>query len=71
MPGRRPMTVSPLWLQGSILTFIVGFGFLTFSAVRIYSGPTLAGDVFLTEGTLSSSATCTRRHGPDLQLTLL
>ena len=33
---RRPMTVSPLWIQGSILTFIVGFGFLGFSALRIY-----------------------------------
>jgi len=29
------MTVSPLWLQGSILTFVIGFGFLTFSAIRI------------------------------------
>ncbi len=36
MTGRRPMTVSPLWLQGSILTFIVGFSFLSFSALRIY-----------------------------------
>ena len=30
------MTVSPLWLQGSILTFIIGFSLLTFSAIRIY-----------------------------------
>jgi nitric oxide reductase subunit B len=30
------MTVSPLWLQGSILTFIFGFSVLAFSAVRIY-----------------------------------
>ncbi len=36
MSNRRPMTVSPLWLQGSILTFIIGFGFLSFSALRIY-----------------------------------
>ena len=36
MTSRRPMTVSSLWLQGSILTFIVGFAILTFSAVRIY-----------------------------------
>src|SRR5262245_28688419 len=34
--SRRPMTVSPLWLQGSILTFIVGFSVLAFSAIRIY-----------------------------------
>ncbi len=36
MPERRPMIVSPLWLQGSILTFIIGFSILTFSAIRIY-----------------------------------
>src|SRR5215469_7354303 len=36
MNRRRPMTVSPLWLQGSILTFIVGFSLLIFSAMRIY-----------------------------------
>ncbi len=36
MSNRRPMTVSPLWLQGSILTFIIGFAFLSFSALRIY-----------------------------------
>ena len=30
------MTVSPLWLQGSILTFIIGFSLLAFSAIRIY-----------------------------------
>src|SRR5262245_22368138 len=36
MHNRRPMSVSPLWLQGSILTFVIGFAFLSFSAVRIY-----------------------------------
>jgi nitric oxide reductase subunit B len=36
MTSRRPMTVSPRWLQGSILTFIIGFSLLTFSAIRIY-----------------------------------
>src|SRR4051812_49803176 len=36
MSSRRPMTVSPLWLQGAILTFVVGFSVLTFSAIRIY-----------------------------------
>ena len=30
------MTVSPLWLQGSVLTFLFGFAILAFSAVRIY-----------------------------------
>ncbi len=36
MTSRRALTVSPLWVQGSILTFIIGFSFLTFSALRIY-----------------------------------
>ena len=36
MTSHRPMTVSPLWLQGSILTFIIGFSVLAFSAIRIY-----------------------------------
>ena len=36
MTSRRPMTVSPLWLQGSILTFVFGFSILAFSAIRIY-----------------------------------
>jgi len=36
MNRRRPMTISPLWLQGSLLTFIVGFSILTFSAIRTY-----------------------------------
>jgi nitric oxide reductase subunit B len=36
MTDRRPMMVSPLWLQGSILTFVIGFSLLSFSAIRIY-----------------------------------
>ena len=36
MSSRRPMTVSPLWLQGAILTFVIGFAILTYSAIRIY-----------------------------------
>jgi hypothetical protein len=28
MNHRRSMTVSPPWLQGSILTLVIGFGFL-------------------------------------------
>src|SRR5262245_41936979 len=36
MTSRRRMMISPLWMQGSILTFIVGFSVLTFSAIRIY-----------------------------------
>jgi hypothetical protein len=36
MKVRRPMTVSPLWLQGSILTFVIGFWLLAFAAIQIY-----------------------------------
>ena len=36
MTVRRSMTVSPLWLQGSIVTFIIGFSLLAFSAIRMY-----------------------------------
>ncbi|HEU5118243.1 MAG TPA: cbb3-type cytochrome c oxidase subunit I [Isosphaeraceae bacterium] len=36
MKTRRQMTVSPLWLQGAVLTFILGFSILGFSAYRIY-----------------------------------
>jgi nitric oxide reductase subunit B len=36
MTSHGPMTVSPLWLQGSILTFVFGFAILTCSAIRIY-----------------------------------
>lgn len=33
---RRPMVISPRWLQGSILTFVVGFGILGYLALRVY-----------------------------------
>jgi nitric oxide reductase subunit B len=36
MTIRRPLSVSPLWVQGSILTFLIGFFILSFSALRIY-----------------------------------
>lgn len=34
--NRRTMVLSPLWLQGTILTFIVGFGIPGFLALRVY-----------------------------------
>jgi nitric oxide reductase subunit B len=34
---RRPMEVSPLWLQAAILTLIIGFAILGYAAVRTYS----------------------------------
>src|SRR5512143_3375242 len=33
--ARRPMVISPLWLQVGILTFIVGFAILLYLAFRI------------------------------------
>ena len=33
---RSAMDVSPLWLQGSILTFLVGFAILGYLAIRVY-----------------------------------
>jgi nitric oxide reductase subunit B len=33
---RRPMVISPLWLQGVILTFIFGFTVLGYLALRVY-----------------------------------
>src|SRR6516164_2308066 len=34
---RRPMDVSPLWLQGMLLTFVVGFAILGYLALRAHS----------------------------------
>src|SRR5262245_46846314 len=34
--SRSPLTVSPLWLQASVLTFLVGFAILGFLALRVY-----------------------------------
>ena len=33
---RRPMVISPLWLQGVILTFLFGFTILGYLALRVY-----------------------------------
>jgi nitric oxide reductase subunit B len=33
---RRPMVISPLWLQGVILTFVFGFTVLGYLALRVY-----------------------------------
>src|SRR5690242_18988775 len=34
--GRRVMVISPRWLQGTVLTFVVGFGILGYLALRVY-----------------------------------
>ena len=59
MSHRRPMTVSPLWLQGSILTFIIGFAFLSFSALRIYQDSAPVPDRIVDE---AGKVLFTRQH---------
>jgi len=34
--GRRSIVISPLWLQATILTFIVGFSIMGYLALRVY-----------------------------------
>src|SRR5262249_46528476 len=34
--SRRPMDLSPLWLQAMLLTFLVGFAILGYLALRVY-----------------------------------
>ena len=33
---RRPMVISPLWLQAVVLTFVFGFAVLGYLALRVY-----------------------------------
>src|SRR5262245_13633839 len=33
---RRPMVISPLWMQGMLLTFVFGFAILGYLAIRVY-----------------------------------
>ena len=35
--SRRPMDVSPLWMQAMLLTFVVGFAILGYLALRAHS----------------------------------
>ncbi|HWB55010.1 MAG TPA: cbb3-type cytochrome c oxidase subunit I [Tepidisphaeraceae bacterium] len=49
--ARRRMVISPLWMQGIILTFLVGFAILTFLAVRLYEDhPPIPDRVVLPNG---------------------
>ena len=34
--SRRPMVLSPAWLQGMLLTFLIGFAILGYLALRVY-----------------------------------
>ena len=35
--SRRPMDLSPLWLQAMLLTFVVGFAILGYLALRVHA----------------------------------
>ena len=35
--SRRPMDVSPLWLQAMLLTFVIGFAILGYLALRVHA----------------------------------
>lgn len=56
-PSRRPMLLSPLWLQAIVLTFVVGFAILGYLAIRVYQDhapipariASESGQTFLTE----------------------
>lgn len=47
---RRPMVISPRWLQGLILTFVVGFAILGYLALRVYEDHAPVPDRVVTEG---------------------
>src|SRR5262245_52696740 len=44
--ARVPISVSPVWLQASVLTFLVGFAILGFLAIKVYQDhPPVPGKV--------------------------
>ncbi len=48
---RSPMTVSPLWLQAAVVTFLVGFAILGYLAIKVYQEhPPLPGRVASADG---------------------
>ncbi len=59
---RRPMVISPRWMQGVILTFVFGFAVLGYLALRVYEDHapvpgrvvSEAGDVLLTRDDILS-----------------
>jgi nitric oxide reductase subunit B len=63
------MTVSPLWLQASVLTFLIGFGILGFLALRVYQDhPPVPGKVVSDSGQTLFTAEDVR-SGQELFLT--
>jgi nitric oxide reductase subunit B len=48
---RAPMVLAPLWLQGSVITFIIGFAILGYLAIRVYKDhPPVPGQVVSESG---------------------
>src|SRR5690242_15119318 len=48
---RAPMSVSPIWLQASVLTFLIGFAVLGYLALRVYQDhPPIPGQVVAEDG---------------------
>src|SRR5262249_4778567 len=67
--SRSPLTVSPLWLQASILTFLVGFAIMGFLALRVYQDhPPIPGKVVSESGPTLFTAEDVR-SGQELFLT--
>jgi nitric oxide reductase subunit B len=66
---RSTMSVSPLWLQGSVLTFLVGFAILGYLAIRVYEDhPPIPSKVVSEDGQLIFTADDVR-SGQELFLT--
>lgn len=67
--SRAPMSVSPLWLQASILTFLIGFAVLGYLALRVYQDhPPIPGKVVSDSGQTVFTADDVR-SGQELFLT--
>jgi len=63
------MSVSPLWLQASIVTFLVGFAILGYLAIRVYEDhPPIPGKVVMEDGQTLFTAEDVR-DGQELFLT--
>jgi nitric oxide reductase subunit B len=66
---RRRMVISPLWLQGVVLTFVVGFAILGYLALRVYEDHAPIPDRVVTD---SGDLVCTGAdilHGQEAFLT--
>jgi nitric oxide reductase large subunit len=61
-PSRSPMTVSPLFVQAILVTFLVGFGIMGYLAIKVYQDhPPLPGRVVSDAGQTVFTADDTAR----------